>query len=180
MPENAGKPPEVVDELTREERLQFLRHTYDCVDEQVRYSNSKASYILATVAAVFVACGAALLGPQVETQFAKLLLIPGLALTGVAGAVACITVFPVVRRRSAQTSGRSLMFFAAISEMKPADYAEAVGNLSEREIYDQMCQQIHALSCLAKEKYYWIRISTTVLAVALLLLFGAFMAIFMR
>jgi hypothetical protein len=168
------------DELTRGERLLFLRHTYDGVDEQIRFANSKASYLLATVGCVFVGCGAALLGPEIQSMLAKALLMVGLVLTSLSGAAACVTVFPTMRRRERRAPGRSLMFFGAISAMSPQEYAEAVEGLTEPQIYDEMCQAIHALSCLTKEKYHWIRISTSILAVGLLFSFSAFVVIFMR
>jgi hypothetical protein len=167
------------DYLTRQERLEFLRHAYDGVDEQVRFANHKASYILATIGCVFVGCGALLLGPPIQSELAKGLLMVGLVLTSLSGAAACVTVFPMMRKRDKQAPGRSLMFFGAISAMKPADYAAAVEGLTENEIYEEMCQAIHALSCLAKEKYHWIRVSTTILAASLLFVFAAFVAIFM-
>ncbi|MEI6503616.1 MAG: Pycsar system effector family protein, partial [Armatimonadota bacterium] len=168
------------DDLTREERLLFLRHTYDGVDEQIRFANSKASYILATVGCVFVGCGAALLGPEIKSEIAKVVLMVGLVLTSLSGAAACVTVFPMMRRRQKNAPGRSLMFFGAISVMTPREYADAVESLTEPQIYDEMCQAIHALSCLAKEKYHWIRISTSILAVGLVFSFAAFVVIFMR
>lgn len=168
------------DFLTREERLHFLRHTYDGVDEQVRFANHKASYILATVGCVFVGCGATLLGPEIESEWAKALLIIGLVLTSLAGAAACITVFPAQGKSKQGGPGRSLMYFGAIGGMAPADYADAVENLTEKQIYDEMCQAIHALSRLATEKYRWIRLSTSILALGLLFCFGAFVGVFMR
>jgi hypothetical protein len=168
------------DDLTRQERLRFLRHVYDNIDEQVRYSNYKASYVLATVGAVFVGCGAALLGPQIESLASKVLLVAGLVLSGVSGASAAMATFPVMKSKPGAKPLRSLMFFGSISAMAGKEYADTVSNLTQGEIIEELSQQIHALSMLCQEKYRWIRISTMALAVAMLLLFGAFTGIFLQ
>lgn len=64
--------------FTRKERLEFLHRCHQHLDEQVRYSNQKASYILTTVGAIFVGCGAALLGPKIDNATDIALLISGL------------------------------------------------------------------------------------------------------
>jgi len=166
------------DDLTREERMRFLRHVYDKVDEQVRYSNLKANYILTAVGAVFVGCGAALLGPQVEHIAAKALLVAGLVLTSLAGAAASIAIFPVMKHQPAAKPPRSLMFFGAIAGMSAESYAEKVSHLTEGEMIEEISDQIHVLSRLCQEKYRWIRLSTMALAVGMVLLFAGFTAIF--
>lgn len=172
--------PKPLDDLTREERLRFLRQVHDKVDEQVRYSNWKASYILTTVGAAFVGCGAALLGPQIEGLWAKVFLVAGLVLCGLSGAASAMAIFPVMKRRKGDEPPSSLMFFGSIARMTTDEYLENVGQLTEERIVDELTQQIHALSVLAQEKYRWIRLSTMTLAVGLVLLFGAFIGIFLR
>jgi hypothetical protein len=168
-----------VPDASREERLRFLRHTYDQIDEQVRYSNQKANYILTAVGAVFVGCGAALLGPKIEDPLAIGLLVSGLVLCGMAGAAACVAIFPVIKHQLGPTR-QSYMFFGSISKMSLHDYVEGVTQLSEGQIEEELARQIHTLSLLVGEKYKWIRISTMILAPSVLLLFGAFVGIFSR
>lgn len=162
---------------TREERLRFLRHTYDQVNEQIRYSNLKASYILTTVGAVFVGCGAALLGPKMEYPLDIALLVSGLLLNGVAGAASCVAIFPIIRHHGGPAT-RSLMFFGSITRMSVHEYVEAVTELSEGQMAEELARQIHALSNIAQEKHHWIRVSTLILAPSLVLLFAAFIGIF--
>lgn len=165
------------EEAARRERLRFLRHTYDQVDAQIRYSNLKASYILTTVGAVFVGCGAALLGPKMDNPLDIALLISGLVLCGASGAASCVAIFPIIRHHSGSSS-RSLMFFGSISLMSVHEYVEAMTDLSEGQMVEELARQIHALSSLAQEKHHWIRISTIILAPSLLLLFAAFIGVF--
>lgn len=166
-------------EAARQERLRFLRHTFDQVDAQVRYSNLKASYILTTVGAVFVGCGAALLGPKIDNPLDIALLISGLVLCGASGAASCVAIFPIIRHHAGPTT-RSLLFFGSISTMSVHEYVDAVNDLTEGQMVEELARQIHALSGLAQEKYYWIRVSTIILATSLLLLFAAFVGIFTR
>lgn len=166
-------------EFTRRERLNFLHRCHTHVDEQVRYSNLKASYILTTVGAVFVGCGAALLGPKIENPLDIALLISGLVLCGASGAASCVAIFPIIRPPSSPTT-RSLMFFGSISAMSVREYVEAVSELTEGQIEEEVARQIHTLSLLAKEKYHWVRISTAILGPSMLLLFAAFIGIFTR
>ncbi len=166
-------------DFTRQERLRFLHRCYQQTDEQVRYSNHKASYILTTVGAVFVGCGAALLGPKIENPTDIALLISGLVLCGASGAASCVAIFPIIRHRQGSTA-RSLMFFGSISRMSVHEYVETVRGLTEGQIEEELARQIHTLSCLAQEKYHWVRISTAILAPSMLLLFGAFIGIFTR
>ena len=167
------------DDLTREERMRFLRHVYDKIDEQVRYSNLKANYILTAVGAVFVGCGAALMSPQgITSDVAKALLVAGLVLSSLSGGAASIAIFPVMRRRPGVEPPRSVMFFGAIAAMTAADYAEKVSGLTEGEMIEEISGQIHVLSKLCQEKYYWIRVSTMTLAIGMVLLFAAFTAVF--
>jgi predicted neuraminidase len=167
------------DDLTREERLRFLRHVYDNVEEQVRYSNQKANYILTCVGAVFVGCGAALLGPNVENIVAKGLLVAGLVLTSLAGASASIAIFPVMKRKPEGAPKRSLMFFGSIAQLPPGRYADIVSGLTEGEMIDELSDQIQLLSHLCQEKYRWIRLSTLALTIGLAFLFGGFTGIFL-
>ena len=126
------------DDLTREERLNFLRHVYNNVNEQVRYSNQKASYILTSVGAVFVGCGAALLGPNVENVLAKALLGGGLVCTSLAGAAASVAIFPVMKGKPSEEPKRSLMFFGWIAHLPPGRYAEIIGGLTEGEMMEEL------------------------------------------
>ncbi len=166
-------------EFTRKERLQFLHRCHQHMDEQVRYSNQKASYILTTVGAIFVGCGAALLGPKIENATDIALLISGLVLCGAASAASCVAIFPIIRHQHGPTT-RSLMFFGSISAMSVHEYIDAVGELTEGQIEEELARQIHTLSRLAQEKYHWVRISTAILAPSLLLLFAGFIGIFTR
>ena len=178
--DEAVTPDLFAEGITREERIRFLRHVYDKVDEQVRYSNLKANYILTAVGAVFVGCGAALLGPQgVTSELAKALLVAGLVLSSVAGAAASIAIFPVTRRRPSVDPASSLMFFGAVAAMTPDAYARKVSVLTEGEMIKELSSQIHVLSRLCQEKYNWIRLSTLALAVGMVMLFAAFTAIFL-
>ena len=166
-------------EFTRKERLKFLHRCHQHMDEQVRYSNLKASYILTTVGAVFVGCGAALLGPKIDNPLDIALLISGLVLCGAAGTASCVAIFPIVRHQ-AGPSHRSLMFFGSICRMSVHEYVAAVDELTEAQIEEELARQIHTLSLLAQEKYHWVRISTAILAPSMLLLFAGFIGIFAR
>jgi hypothetical protein len=165
--------------FTPSQRLDFLHRCHQHMDEQVRYSNLKASYILTTVGAVFVGCGAALLGPKLENTTDIALLISGLVLCGAAGAASCVAIFPIIRHESGSTP-RSLMFFGNIATMSAHEYVAAVGELTEPDIEEELARQIHTLARLAQEKYHWVRISTVILAPSLLLLFAGFIGIFTR
>lgn len=72
------------------------------------------------------------------------------------------------------------MFFGSIAAMSVHEYVDAVGELTEGQIEEELARQIHALSRLAQEKHHWVRISTAILAPSLLLLFAGFIGIFTR
>jgi hypothetical protein len=166
-------------EFTCRERLEFLHRCHHHMDEQVRYSNQKASYILTTVGAIFVGCGAALMVQTQRHPVDIALLISGLVLCGASAAASCVAIFPIVRHQHGPAT-RSLMFFGSISRMSVHEYIEAVSELTEGQIEEELARQIHTLSRLAQEKYHWVRISTAILAPSMLLLFAGFIGMFTR
>jgi hypothetical protein len=139
--------------MVNAERIQDLKWLYERQLAWIAAADVKVGVIVAVQTALVGALAAAFTSSSPEERTAWVYLWSVLSGSSSAIAVLCaaMATFPT-------TTGpaRSLIFFARICDVAPADYADRLKQATDEDLADDLCAQIHRNAEIAKDKYVWV------------------------
>ena len=142
-------------------KIENLQHTYDSIQELIRFADTKATAILATngvIAGFFFANIATVQTLLHDKPIFIPFLIPPIIFLLASSIVAAYCVAP----RLKQNKSKCLIFFCDIANYSSADdYSKALaGQMTEEKLEAQLIDQVWANSRVAVKKYNAVTTST--------------------